>query len=86
MVVYKGGRGLKAPYETTVVRVPLPLKDEVIEMVEAYKNTGSNPLVQKLVTSNEAIELARNILRQKKSAKLSLEKLLSSLYGINVSL
>lgn len=34
---YQGGRGLKAPYETTLIRVPLPIKDEVQKLIDNYK-------------------------------------------------
>ena len=33
-----GGRGKKAPYETTHVRIPVDLKSKVEELVEAYRN------------------------------------------------
>lgn len=33
-----GGRGKKAPYETTHVRIPVDLKSKVEKLVEAYRN------------------------------------------------
>lgn len=33
-----GGRGKKAPYETTMVRVPVPIKSEVDEFIAKRRN------------------------------------------------
>jgi hypothetical protein len=41
-----GGRGKKAPYETTHVRIPVDLKSQVEKLVEDYRNNG-------LVVSNQ---------------------------------
>jgi hypothetical protein len=35
-----GGRGKKAPYETTHVRIPVDLKSQVEKLVEDYRNNG----------------------------------------------
>lgn len=37
-----GGRGKKAPYETTHVRIPVDLKFQVEKLVEDYRNNGLN--------------------------------------------
>lgn len=34
----KGGRGIRAPYESTHVRVPVPIKDRVEELIEQYRS------------------------------------------------
>ena len=34
----KGGRGKKAPYETSQVRVPNPLKEQIAELVDKYQS------------------------------------------------
>jgi len=96
-----GGRGKKATYETTHVRVPLPVKDEVMRVIEAFRgkedSSTINPLTAlhensltgngiKLLTSLEAIEIAKNLLSQKKSARISMEKLISAIYGETVKL
>lgn len=39
MVVWKGGAGNKAPYESTHIRVPVPIKDKVQSMVDDYKKS-----------------------------------------------
>lgn len=33
----KGGRGKKAPYETTVIRVPVPIRAEVESLIKQYQ-------------------------------------------------
>lgn len=93
----KGGRGVTAPYETTHVRVPVPIKPKVDKMIEEYRElilSNEQPERDKfncsnamtLTTVGEAKALAQAILKQKKSAKLSLEKLLTALYQGEVKL
>lgn len=86
----KGGRGLKAPYESTHIRVPVPLKAEVEALIERYREsvlTGSDtPDQSGLYTYEQAIELAHEVLKQKKSARHSLEKLLTGIYGRETTL
>jgi len=43
-----GGRGKKAPYETVVVRVPLPLLDEVNILINNYRDLVSNVQVSEV--------------------------------------
>lgn len=38
MVKPLGGRGKKAPYETIQMRVPLPIKSQVEQLIEQYRN------------------------------------------------
>lgn len=81
----KGGRGNKAPYESTHVRVPLPIKDKVESIINEFKNTGEVKTEQKIesdfVDFDKAVEIAKSILVSKKSAKVSLQKLLTGIYG-----
>lgn len=84
MPAHKGGRGIKAPYTTTHVRVPVDLVEKVEELKQHYFDTKTTP--QKPLTRNEAISLAREILKQKKSARISLSKLLTGLYGSEIEL
>lgn len=39
MLKPKGGRGQRAPYDTTQMRVPVPIKAEVEAMIAAYRNS-----------------------------------------------
>ena len=88
MAVWHGGRGQKAPYETTHVRIPLAIKDKVEELSRAYKQslvTDDNDS-DKQLTFEEAVETAKEILKAKKSARVSIEKLLTAIYKQEVEL
>lgn len=93
----KGGRGYTAPYKTTHVRVPVPIKEDVQKLIDDYRDSllnsnedsasdKSNTLSSnnELVNLPEAIALAKGILGQKKSARVSMSKLLTSLYDVKV--
>lgn len=77
-----GGRGHKAPYTTTHVRVPEPVKTEVEKLVADYKAECPGRYVSK----DELIAICQTILTQKKSAKHSLNKLLTTLFDEDVAL
>lgn len=85
MVVWKGGRGVKAPYESTHVRVPVPIKHMVEDLIQAYKD-GEIDEKRELPPIDEVLVTAREILKKRKSAKVSIESLLTSIYGKDISL
>jgi hypothetical protein len=85
MTVWRGGRGVKAPYETTHVRIPVDIKDRVEELSRAYKE-GRLEEVSLPVDLDKAVELARGVLKKKKSARVSMESLLTAMYGEEVNL
>lgn len=108
-----GGRGKKSPYDSTHVRVPLPIKDRVEELKELYINgalehydqllkddyekarlyenllTGSkgkaNPSQNPLPSLEDALSQAKSLLKQKKSARESIAKLLTGLYNETIT-
>lgn len=100
MVKPVGGRGHTAPYETTHVRVPVPIKDKVEQLIENYRKSlllgntsteadGSEQFEEQeagslSVSLDESLEIAKRILTLKKSSKVSLAKLLSELYKAEV--
>lgn len=87
MNVNKGGRGNKSPYESVVIRVPEPLRDKVLSLCHQYRELGELPTETKPVTSLEdAVVVAERILKSKKSARVSVERLLSEIYQEDVSL
>jgi len=89
MNIPTGGRGKKAPYETTTVRVPIPLAEEIYELINQYREfvvNGNLPAAKPIVSYDQAMIQAKEILKQKKSARQSLEKLLQVLYGCETSL
>jgi len=113
----KGGRGKRAPYESTHVRVPLPIKHRVEELIDVYRFGGSaaleladklteedhrlaneyktklltgngqevNPSHNSLTSIDEALQIAKKILRSKQSKALSVAKLLTAIYKIEVT-
>jgi hypothetical protein len=81
-----GGRGKKAPYETTHVRVPMPIKTEIERLIRNFHQDSIDDEPKLLTTYGEAIAMAQGILLQKKSARVSMQKLLTSIYGENVEL
>jgi hypothetical protein len=90
-----GGRGYKAPYTTTHVRVPTHIKPQVEALIDNYRNEmlgidGNNPLTtseDKMLTSlDEVLVLAQEILARKQSARKSMTLLLSAIYGKEVNL
>lgn len=49
-----GGRGKRAPYETTHVRIPVDLKAKVEELVEQYRNNSytEEPKIEQALPTN----------------------------------
>lgn len=100
MAVPKGGRGLKAPYETTHVRIPAPLKSAVLALSNRFKEMcmtqddlpfTDDVDIQSLLSSqalskDDAIAKAKEILTARKSARVSMQKLLTAIYGDDVVL
>ena len=91
--INQGGRGKKAPYETTVIRVPVLLKETVESLSNDYKLTGIVPSLEPIsapqhtLTKEEAIALANQLLKSKKGgAKYCLEKLLQVMFMSDISL
>jgi hypothetical protein len=50
-----GGRGKKAPYETTHVRIPVDLKPQIEELIENFRNKGF------VVLEKDNIESSKNL-------------------------
>lgn len=85
----KGGRGIKAPYKSTHVRIPDDIKPQVEQLKQAYfEGLDLDKCVeeQKPLTSNQAVDIAREILKQKKSARVSMQKLLTALFKVDIML
>jgi hypothetical protein len=80
MPINKGGRGKKADYETKVIRIPLPIVNEVEKLIENYHHGLSVNDSSEFKTLEESIMIASTILKSKKSAKESIKKLLQVLY------
>lgn len=81
-----GGRGQKAPYETTHVRVPVPIKPDVERLIDQFKEGISRETENSLTSIDDAVAIAKGVLLSKKSARVSMQKLLTAIYGQNVEL
>jgi hypothetical protein len=101
----RGGKGKKAPYESTHIRIPAPIKGRVEDikdlyfsgnldeyyqtiaenqrLADEYKSLSSD--LKSLPSLDEAKDLVKQLLKQRKSAKETLAKFLSSLYSIDIS-
>jgi hypothetical protein len=90
----KGGRGKQAPYETTIIRIPLPIKPDVERIVENYRSSVNQPILAAIaelekspIPLKDAIIKAEEILLDKKASKrVSMKKLLQVIYGQKISL
>jgi hypothetical protein len=98
MVKPKGGRGYFAPYQTTHLRIPTGAKTYLEEVIDCYRdkvlsgevnpdvdwkpNSSSNSNC--IPSLDEVLLLARGILKQKKSARQSIIKLLTALYKVDI--
>lgn len=86
----KGGRGYKAPYETVVIRVPKPLEESIEKQVEDYRKKAIEGIEieerKKHPSIDFAVSQAKEVLKQKKGARESIEKLLQVLYDVKISL
>lgn len=84
-----GGRGKKAPYETTHLRIPLPIKDKVERMIDNYRlevlegiKTGS----EVKLSLEDAKLLTRKILEAKRQTKIeAIANLLTGIYGVQIT-
>ena len=92
-----GGRGKKAPYTTTVMRVPIRLESFFEEQIEQYREAvinnlypdGDAYLESKITVVNtdllRAKQEASKILRSKISKEKSIAKLLQVIYGLEIN-
>jgi len=80
-----GGRGRKS-FGSTHIRVPLPIEDKVRQLIAEFYEEENHQPVKRLPTLEQAIDLAKNILAKKKSAKISVSQLLEAIYGETIEL
>ena len=74
------GRGKKLPYKTKIIRVPVPIANEIQEIVDAYRNDAirridmdkPDRLNYNFVTEGQLIRIIQIVLKHKKSARDSL--------------
>jgi hypothetical protein len=83
-----GGRGKKAPYETTHMRVPVTLKPQIESIIEIYRLSvidGIESHSPDLLSLKDAIELSKKLLRSKTAKTDTIVKLLTGIYGGEVT-
>jgi hypothetical protein len=83
-----GGRGKKAPYETTHLRIPLPIKTDIEKLIENYRLSvidGIETHDNSLMSVEDAKLLTRKLIKSKTSKIDTLIKLLTSIYGVEIS-
>jgi len=83
-----GGRGKKAPYETTHLRIPLPIKTDIEKLIENYRLSvidGIETHDNSLMSVEDAKLLTRKLIKAKTSKIDTLIKLLTSIYGVEIS-
>lgn len=82
-----GGRGKKAPYETTHLRIPIPIKPQIESMIEAYRLSVIDGIDSHsdLLPLGDAIELSKKLLRSKTAKTDTIVKLLTGIYGSEVT-
>lgn len=100
MVKPVGGRAKEALYKTTHVRVPVPIKPYIEATIRCFYDVLDPDAPEENLLTNlqeatnaakgtdleEAATIAREILKAKKSARASMGKLLTAIYGQNVTL
>ena len=91
----KGGRGHRAPYETTHRRIPTDIKPEIEILIDRYRTAILNgeeytPMISEdyrtcplLPPYEEMIGICKKIIRQKQSLRKGLAKLVSILYKVD---
>lgn len=86
----KGGRGKKVPYETTTVRIPVAIKDQVEDMANRYRTSvieGSEFTPDDDgYDLDRAVALAKKLLKQKRSTKQTIINLLQVIYNTKLTL
>jgi hypothetical protein len=83
-----GGRGKKAPYETTHLRIPLPIKTDIEKLIENYRLSvidGIETHDNSLMSVEDAKLLTRKLIKAKTSKIDTLIKLLTSIYGVEIT-
>lgn len=84
----RGGRGIKAPYETTHLRIPIPIKPEIEKLIDNYRASvldGIEPENDDLISLQDAIELYKKLTRSKVIRIDTVAKLLTAIYKTDVS-
>ena len=83
-----GGRGKKAPYETTHLRIPVPIKADIEKLIENYRLSVIDGIEYDdngLMSVEDAKLLTRKLIKAKTSKIDTLIKLLTSIYSVEIT-
>ena len=83
-----GGRGKKAPYETTHLRIPVPIKADIEKLIENYRLSVIDGIESEdngLMSVEDAKLLTRKLIKAKTSKIDTLIKLLTSIYNVEIT-
>jgi hypothetical protein len=83
-----GGRGKKAPYETTHLRIPVPIKADIEKLIDNYRLSVIDGIESEdngLMSVEDAKLLTRKLIKAKTSKIDTLVKLLTSIYGVEIT-
>lgn len=83
-----GGRGKKAPYETTHLRIPVPIKADIEKLIENYRLSVIDGIESEdngLMSVEDAKLLTRKLIKAKTSKIDTLAKLLTSIYRVEIT-
>jgi hypothetical protein len=83
-----GGRGKKAPYETTHLRIPVPIKADIEKLIDNYRLSvidGIEFQDNGLMSVEDAKLLTRKLIKAKTSKIDTLVKLLTSIYDVEIT-
>ena len=83
-----GGRGKKAPYETTHLRIPVPIKADIEKLIDNYRLSvidGIETHDNGLMSVEDAKLLTRKLIKAKTSKIDTLAKLLTSIYRVEIT-
>lgn len=84
-----GGRGHRAPYETTHLRVPVPIKAHLEEIIDQYRQSlEDGPPIQKdqaIPSLEDSLAMAEKLIRAKTTKVETIKKLLTYIYKQDVN-
>lgn len=82
-----GGRGKKAPYETTVKRIPVELETQIDSMIEDYRANllgADDRPTNSMLPLPAAMALSKKLLKAKKSKIDTIYKLVTGIYNTDI--
>lgn len=87
MIKPVGGRGKKAPYQTTIKRIPVDLESQIDSLIESYRlkaieGIESDPVGIMSVT--DAKQLTKKLLKAKMSKLDTVVKLVTGIYSVDI--